>query len=248
MVLFGNGGNFHPAFDYVEPSVAGFLNPLEPEAAFQARLAQAQGPVRAFNVFAPPGFRLYGPGQPLSDEYLDTACRRAAVAGGKVIVIGAGRARGLPEDWTRAQAVTAMASFLRRAGDAAQRHGILLALEPLNTAEDNLITSVAQGAELVREAAHPAVRLLADQYHMDRENEPYQNILDAADLIVHTHTAVAPDRVTPRSGDRLPEFLGALKAIGYTGGVSVEGKWSDDFPGEAVRVAAYMRETWARLR
>lgn len=248
MIRFGNCGNYHSAFDYVEPSVAGFINPLESDEPFLARMAQVQGPVHAFNVFAPPGYRLYGPGQPLTDLYLDTACRRAVVAGGKVIVIGAGRARGLPQGWTLAQAWTAMAGFLRRAGDAALRHGVTLALEPLNTGEDNLITSVAQGAEVVREANHPAVRLLADQYHMDRENESYHNIVDAADLIVHAHTAVAPDRVTPRKGDRLPEFLGALKAIGYTGGISVEAKWSDDFPGEAARVAAYMRETWDKLQ
>lgn len=248
MALFGNCGSPHPSFDYVEPSVSGFLNPFAPDDQIAERLANTPRPLISFNAFAPQGARLYGPGPLLGSDYIETACRRAAMAGGRLIGLGAGHARRIPPGWTHHEALAAFCTVLRELGDTAQRFGLTIALEPLNRTEDDLITSLRQGADLVRTLAHPHIRLLADQYHMDREQESYQEVVDAADMLVHAHTAVAPDRVAPRPGDQLAPFFAALKAAGYDGGISVEGSWSDQFDEEAPRVSAYMRETWERAQ
>jgi sugar phosphate isomerase/epimerase len=245
MPLFGNCGRYNPAFDYLEPGVASFLVPLDPEAVFRANLRAAGARVHACNMLVPAGYRLYGPGPVLPPHYLAIALRRAAAAGARVVVVGAGGARRIPEGWTASQALDAFAGFLREAGDVAAGSGILLAVEPLNRLETDLVNTVANGAALVREVNHPAVRLLADQYHMDREGEPYDRLTPAGDLLVHVHVAVAPQREAPRPGDRLPAFFAALRAAGYDGGISVECTWSEPFETEAERAAAYLRETWA---
>jgi sugar phosphate isomerase/epimerase len=68
------------------------------------------------------------------------------------------------------------------------------------------------------------VELLADLFHILKEKEPMENIV-AAKKITHTHIALLEGRAFPTiCDDDVKAFFGALKQIGYTGTMSIEGK------------------------
>jgi sugar phosphate isomerase/epimerase len=133
----------------------------------------------------------------------------------------------VPEDFPRDEAWNQLVEFVSLAGQIAGTHGITIAIEPLNTKESNIINSVAEALELARAADHPFVRVLADLYHMQEENEPLEHIVDAGAYLVHTHTADT-GRFYPGSGSYPNrEFLERLYAVDYNGRMSVECRWND---------------------
>ena len=102
----------------------------------------------------------------------------------------------------------------------------------LNRRETNLVTSVAEGAEVVRAVGHPSVRLVADLYHMVLEAEPSEVLDPVADLLAHVHVADT-GRFAPGTGAYdYPGFFGALQRIGYSGRIAAENTWRD-FPPRA---------------
>jgi sugar phosphate isomerase/epimerase len=132
----------------------------------------------------------------------------------------------------------------------AQEAGIVIAIEPLNSREDNLILSVAQGAALVDEISHPHIQLLADLYHMTEENERIENVGDAGACLRHTHVAdlgrVAPGYAANGEADFLGFFREARRA-GYdqlpAPRCSFEGSFHD-MASQAAPAIALMRQRW----
>ena len=60
---------------------------------------------------------------------------------------------------------------LAEVGGHAAAAGVVLLFEPLNRYEDHMINTLAQGTELIAAAGSPGVRLLADTYHMNIEED-----------------------------------------------------------------------------
>jgi sugar phosphate isomerase/epimerase len=115
--------------------------------------------------------------------------------------------------------------FFKMLGPLARAAGVVIVVEPLNKRETNIINSVAEGADIVREAADPGVRLLADSFHMLMDNEPMENLSRNIDLIAHTHIATREGRMPPGTVPcaGIQDFLQCLRDGGYNGRVSVEG-------------------------
>ena len=233
--------------DFLEPTVAGLLCPREDEAAFAPRLAaasRAAAPVEAVNCLIPGEMKTTGPAVDAAalDAYMEVTCGRAARAGVKRIVFGSGGSRKVPEGFDRDEALEQLAGHLKRWGPIAARHDVVLVVEPLNLSETNIINTVNEGAALVREAGHPAVRLLADTYHMARDGDPPDAIRRAGDLIAHVHCAEAVGRVPVGFGgeDHRPYFR-ALKDIGYDQRIAIEAQWQD-LPAELSRAVELLRE------
>ena len=220
-------------YDYAEMNLSALDAMAKPEfEACAEASAQSSLPVEAVNCFFG-DFRLTGPGADSLERiaaYADRALGKAAVLGVKTAVLGSGRQRSVPEGADRAEAEERFVEILRICGDAAGGRGITLALEPLHKAETNLITTVAEGHEFCRRANHPQVNLLADFYHMLMENEPVDNIPQAARYIRHIHLSRPDaDRRCPTGADieagrPWPE---ALKRAGYNGRISLECAFTD---------------------
>ena len=112
---------------------------------------------------------------------------------------------------------------LRRAAEYASKRGIKLAIEPLNRFETDLVNTVDQGLELVRDIGAANVGLLLDTFHMNIEEKDIPAAIGrAAGRIVEFH-ACSNDRGTPGE-DHLPwpRIADALKASGYEGPVVIE--------------------------
>ncbi|MCS7222568.1 MAG: sugar phosphate isomerase/epimerase family protein [Anaerolineae bacterium] len=236
-------------YDFIELNVCRDLQPETPDeewAPIRASLEVLPLPVVAFNVLLPGDLKVTGPHVDPGRirRYLYTAFERAGALGGEVIVFGSGGARTVPEGFPRETAWQQLVQFVRWAGDAAQAVGMQVAIEPLNRGESNVINSVLEAVELAKAADHPAVRVLADLYHLVLEGEPIQDLIAADEWLVHVHVADAERRFPGSGSFPYPAFFGALKAIGYDQRISVECHW-DDFATEGPRALAFLRQTWA---
>jgi len=219
--------------DYIEESVRGFLVPDRPGPEFTEKFALLEAsplPVLACNSFLPEALKSVGP-EARHDgiiAFAATAFRRARRAGVKHIVFGSSGSRAIPDGFDPAEARRQFIGLLRRLGPVARRQGVVVALEPLRRAECNFINTVAEGAGIVREVGDPGVRLLADIYHMLCEDEGPASILAAGHLLVHCHIAEEEGRSAPGvHGEDFRPYLEALRRIGYAGGISFEGRWTD---------------------
>jgi sugar phosphate isomerase/epimerase len=136
--------------------------------------------------------------------------------------------------------------FGRELGPLAQNAGITIAIEPLNKKEDNLINSVADGAQIVDEIAHPSIQLLADLYHMAEDGEPMRNVSQAGARLRHTHVA-DKGRVAPGFAENGEEdfigFFRALRKANYDARCSFEGKF-DDMSTQLKPAIALMQKRW----
>ena len=116
---------------------------------------------------------------------------------------------------------------------------MICVIEPLNKLETNWCNTVAEGAAVVRRLNLKNVRLLADGYHMSREDEPYSVLTDNRDILLHCHIA-SSDRRIPGGTDYEKGFLDTLKAMDYDGIVTVECGFTD-FREEAGTAAEWLR-------
>jgi sugar phosphate isomerase/epimerase len=234
---------------YIEPTVGGLLCPGEDEPAFAAVLARAQvAPVRpeAVNCFFPGDLRNTGPDVAAAalDAWVDRACRRAARVGIAAIVFGSGGSRNVPEGFSRDRASLQLIENMKRYGPIAARYGVTIVLEPLSRDSCNIVTTVDEGAELVRAADHPSIRLLADTYHMAVDGDPPEAIRRAGGLIAHVHCAEGDGRgpLGAVGEDQRPYFR-ALKDTGYDGRISLECRW-DDFDAQLRAGIDELRTQW----
>jgi sugar phosphate isomerase/epimerase len=220
-------------YSFVEENVKGFLMPLEPEESFTKKLdalKESKLPVEACNSFIPGNLKCTGP-SPMHEEILkfaDTAFRRAHEAGLKTIVFGSGGARAIPEGFSRDEARAQFISLCRQLAPIAGKYDIVISLEPLNSQECNFINSVAEGGEIVKEVKHDSFLLLADIYHMLKENEPASNITKYGHLLYHTHIAEKTGRTAPGvNNEDFTAYFRALKEIKYKGRMAIECNWKN---------------------
>ncbi len=235
--------------DYIECGVVGTLMPLADDSAWlkmRSALLTSPLPLETFNLFLPGDFRLVGEPSEVTDptvirRYVFTALRRARDVSGSLIVFGSGGARRVPASFPRDTAADQIRSFLSVCAEASDETGVVIAIEPLNTAECNIINTVSEAVrEYVAVLNHPGIRVLADTYHMERENEPITAIATYATFLAHVHTADT-NRVPPGQGEYDHATLfDLLRRIGYAGRVSVEARFTN-LAGEIGAVMSHLR-------
>ena len=236
-------------YDFIEGGVGGTFKPTMPDAEYEAELAklkQSALPFRSCNGFIPSTYRLTGP-ETTHDtalEYAVTACRRADLLGVPCIVFGSGGARKLPDGFDASKGREQFIDFCSKLGDRIQDLKVTIVLEPLNKGETNLLNSVTEGIAYVDAIDRPRIQLLADFYHMMKEDEGPDAIRKAGARIRHCHIAELEGRKAPGTkGEDLSRYFKALHDIGYTGGVSCECGWPKENVEEAWKKAlATMRQ------
>ena len=120
-------------------------------------------------------------------------------------------------EWERA------VTGLRRAGDMAADHGVVLAVEALNRFETDLVNTAEQLSRLLRDVDHRAVKGHLDTFHMHIEEK---NVFAAVETLgpdlVYVDASES-DRGTPGSGQVDWSGLAtALRAIDYRGDCVIE--------------------------
>lgn len=220
-------------FDFIEENVQTLLVPEAEEAVFRERLAIVRSlakPVPSANRLLPPDLKPVGPAvdEARLQRWGETAFRRAEEMGVKTIVWGSGVARRIPKGFPREEAREQFLRAVTRFAPLAERHGVMIVIEPVARTDSNFIMSLADGADIVQAVSHPSVRLLADNFHMMIEDEPPTEIERFAGILEHVHLSELKRRAVPGThGDDLRPYLRALKNIGYDKALVLEPEWTD---------------------
>lgn len=250
-IQIGVCGNLKAAreagFDYVEISASSIAGMSDAE--FEKLLksaAEARFPVYSSNGFFPRNIRLTGPKvDPAKQmEYLNKLLPRLHKLGVKISVLGSGVAREIPKGFPPDEGYRQMVDFCKRLGPLARTNDIIVVIEPLNKGECNLITTVQEGLEFIKAVSDPNIKIHADIYHMAIDKESADIILKAGAELKHVHIANPRNRAFPLASDEFDykPYFAALKAIGYTGGISIEGA-ARNFKTDGPRSCAFLKDT-----
>ena len=218
--------------DYIEENMAKLLDLSDGEFSERQREYERLGlPVYSFNCFFAPDVPLYSDGF-LTEvkDYGRKVFSRAEALGGKICVVGSGKARNIPDARLRKDCAERFARILTVLGELADGYGIRLAIEPLNRDETNFINKVEEAAEMAKRVGLGSVGALVDFYHFNRENESDEALVSAGSSIIHTHIA-APDTVKrmPLESDlpTVSHWADLLKKISFAEAVSIECRYTD---------------------
>jgi sugar phosphate isomerase/epimerase len=141
------------------------------------------------------------------------------------------------------ESLASLVDALREVATVGEEHGSAVFLEPLNRFEDYLINTLEQASRVVDEVASPAVRVIADTFHMSIEEADIGAAIRAAgSRIAHVQLGDS-NRLEPGAGHyNWPETLAALEDIGYEGWLAMECGLSGP-PGEVLpRVSALLKK------
>ncbi|MHB0999111.1 MAG: sugar phosphate isomerase/epimerase family protein [Armatimonadota bacterium] len=236
-------------YDYVEFAVQ-MLSCASAEDYTKLRRAISSASLKpeAFNCFIPGNIKIVGPEVDTNAicSYLELALARTSECGAKVIVFGSGVSRNVPDGYPMYKAESQISDFLNTAAGIASKYNIIIAIEPLNRKECNIINLVADATELAGELDKPQIKVLADFYHIDEEKESFDAIEMAGPLMAHVHVADT-NRLNPGSGSYdYHGFFSALKYIDYQGRVSLE-CILNDFEKDTASSLAFMKDVWNQV-
>lgn len=141
---------------------------------------------------------------------------------GAPVIIGSMQGNSVRE-MDRVIALRFLSEALEQLGDRAAALGVSLIYEPLNRYESNLGNTLEFAAELVESLQTRQIKLLADFFHMNIEEENLaESIYKYAGLIGHVHFADSNRRPMGFGHIDISVIAKALKEIGYAGYVSAE--------------------------
>lgn len=241
-------------FRMLGETVNRMLSPSLSEEQFNqnlVRIKKAKCKLFLCNVFFPPAIKIAGPDV---DEkrvlgYADTVFSRAQKAGIGFIILGSGGARRIPDGYDQVKAKTDFILLSKKLATLAYKNDVMIALESLQAAETNFLTSLSSAAEIVRNVDHPNFKLNADIFHMMRGGESPENIVKAGDVLVYCEIAEKEKRSFPGvKGDDLKPYLRALRKAKYKGHIFIEGNTSDpgvDMPLSFKYLTRQLQEVYA---
>jgi len=149
---------------------------------------------------------------------------RAADAGVPNVITFFGNRRGRPDEEAVAHSVAA----LRQVAPVAERHGVTVCVELLNSKVDHADYQgdrTPYGVAVVSEVNSPRVKLLYDIYHMQiMEGDVIRTLRDHQQWIAHYHTGGVPGRHEIDGTQELhyPAIFRAIRDTGFSGYVAHE--------------------------
>lgn len=232
-------------YDFIECTVVSLAHEVSEAEFLELKKKVQESPIRVevCNVFLPSDIKIVGEEVDIDrvKEYLERSISRVQQIGADTIVFGSGGARSYPNSFSYEKAEQQVLQFLDMAADIADPLGMTIVIEPLNTKESNMINSVLEALDFAKKVDRKSIRVLADFYHMDEENEPLDNIALAQEYLSHVHVADT-GRYAPGTGSYpYKEFSKRLKRAGYEGRISIECSWND-FTEEAAKAREFLEQ------
>lgn len=143
-------------------------------------------------LFGTTGLNVFGSSevQDTLFQHLAAVCRIGAGLGATRLVFGSPKNRdrsGLSDEQVMSMAIP----FFRRLGEIAQSNGVVICLEPNPPCYGaNFMTTCAETAEVVRQVAHPAIRMQLDTGALTLNDESVAEVLATdAELVAHIHAS-----------------------------------------------------------
>ncbi|WP_028549795.1 sugar phosphate isomerase/epimerase family protein [Paenibacillus sp. UNC451MF] len=230
LLFDGVCGLLHAGYDYAELTVGSLAQLTEDEyERLLQKLKNAGIVIPVFNSFIPPTLKLTGPEvqQLAVEQYVEHVMKRIHAVGGELIIFGSGAARTVPEGFAMEQGIEQLKKFLIMCDRYAAQYELVVAIEPLNSKESNVINKVEEALDIAQELNLRHIRVLADAYHMYLEQESPEIVKRAINdrLLAHVHYAEF-DRSFPigdvEGGVDLTNLFSLLRDSRYEGRVSAE--------------------------
>jgi len=164
-------------------------------------------------------------------DYLKYTVNCAAGLGAKIVggpltgnpLVFAGRAPQPVEEVERIARKERCVQGLKEAGDYAAKAGVVLAVEPLNRFESDVLCTTQQAMELLDAVDHPAIKLMLDTFHMHMEESSIAEAIQLAGSRIAHFQANENHRGFPGTGcTNWIEVFRALHSVGYEGPISLE--------------------------
>ncbi len=133
-----------------------------------------------------------------------------------------GKARMVTQEQRKVEWERAVTN-LRKVCQMAQDKGLMIALEPLNRFESDLINTAEDVMRLIKDINDPAAKVLLDGFHMAIEEPDLEKaIASVGDKLIHVQVS-ENYRGTPGTGQTpWHAFKSGLGKINYSGVVSIE--------------------------
>jgi sugar phosphate isomerase/epimerase len=221
-------------FDYVELPLSG-LSVLTASELQKLKKSLTKIPCRACNLFFPPGLAIVGENTNTEGikAYLEKMLPLVADMGVETLVFGNGGARKIPQGATRESIWGNLRALVEILDEYAVKTGIIIAVEPLNSTETNIITSYGEAAQLTSGLSNVATMI--DSYHVAMEKQNFNDVLENPQQLKHLHTAYPAGRLVPSPQDGTvvyTEFVSVVKQVGYDNKISIEGALRTKNPSE----------------
>lgn len=148
-----------------------------------------------------------------------------AALGGAVLVHGSPKQRMRPDGMADDSLYDRLTQFFKPIASHAAERGVVYCIEPLSTAETDVITSVSEAADLVRAVDNPAFRTMIDCSAAGQVEPPVADLIRKwvpTGMIGHIH-ANDTNRGAPGMGDDpFPDIVAALIESGWNKPIGVE--------------------------
>lgn len=167
----------------------------------------------------------------------------ASQIGAGCVTIGSfrGRAGGVKNANGRSQLI----ETLKRSSERAAENGVLLALEPLNRYESDIVNTAEEGLGLIDQIGSKSIGIVLDTYHMNIEEPNFTGSIEkvaVAGKLFHVHIGDS-NRLPPGQGHiDFQEIASALRSNNYNGYLSAELLPVPDGDQAAKKTIEYMRK------
>lgn len=176
------------------------------------------------------------------NDYTDRLFFRLAQLGTEVSVLGSGAARSIQPGEDPDECMERFYKAVYITAENAKKNGIAIALEPLRSAECNILNTVEKAAAICKAVGHSSVGINPDLYHMYCENEPFENLAKYIQYVKHIHVSDYKNRIypTPDDGCEYAHIFSILREAGYDGRISVEAR-TDDYEADCRQALEILR-------
>jgi sugar phosphate isomerase/epimerase len=200
-------------------------------------------------LLTPKGLSITSPDEAVRARTVDVMRRLVefcAELGGKVLVHGSPGQRAVPVGERRETAIARARDCFAQIAAPAREAGVVYCIEPLSTAETEVINTVAEAAAIVDAVNDPGLRTMIDTAAAARmEVEPVAAVIDRwlpTGRIAHVQVNDRNRRGPGEGDDRFAPVFAALKRNRYDGIVAVEPfKYVPDGQACAARAIGYVR-------
>lgn len=158
-----------------------------------------------------------------------------------VLVFGSPKQRSSSAGASPTEAAAVLTEELARIAPLAQDRGVALLLEPLSTEQTDVINTLDEAVEIVRQIASPAIQTMFDVHNAVGERLPHPELVRKyMPYIKHVHVNELDGREPGTGSYDFAALLSALTSEKYSGWVSLE---VFDFSRDGREVASRALET-----
>jgi len=147
----------------------------------------------------------------------------ADLGDGGVMVFGSPNQRNTTGGMTRERAKAVFAEELGRVAPHAEERGVRILVEALPAGQSDVINTLSEAVEIVKEIGSPAVRTMFDTHNAVDETVPHSELIRRYfEYIAHVHVNEMDGREPGTGNYDFGEILSTLWELKYKGWVSLE--------------------------